>query len=313
MSCADALAAYREQNMNGVGLLLVERNPADLDSVGFVGIDLDGCRDPRTGELSDFARNMVNRFRTYWEISPSATGIKGLLAADFPMTSYTCPGLEIYGARRWFALTGHILEGVPGDVNPLQKEFDVFLNELGADRKPRLTRGTTATALGDSLTPGQLDETRCVPGRPWSSYEKFGTGLDDEAVLQKMLNNGAIMERVRSLWFGGWEEDPHFWRFKKQLEAEEPDKSLGDASLVRYLAFYTGPNPAQIDRLFRESYLMIEDDRQEKWDRGTIRWNDGANQGTYGERTIDLVLSGMEKFYHRLGKYPAEQYDGTVC
>lgn len=48
----------------------------------FCGIDLDGCRDPETGCVADWADDEVLRFASYTEISPSQTGLKIWITAD---------------------------------------------------------------------------------------------------------------------------------------------------------------------------------------------------------------------------------------
>ena len=51
-----------------------------LGSIGnehhLVGIDLDSCRDPNTETIAEWAEEVIDRFDTYAEISPSQTGIK---------------------------------------------------------------------------------------------------------------------------------------------------------------------------------------------------------------------------------------------
>ena len=54
---------------SGIGF---EFSPND----SFIGIDLDGCRDPENGTLTDWATEIVERFPTYAEVSPSQTGLK---------------------------------------------------------------------------------------------------------------------------------------------------------------------------------------------------------------------------------------------
>jgi hypothetical protein len=63
--------------------------------------------------------------------------------------------------------------------------------------------------------------------------------------------------------------------------------SEADLALCSLLAFWTGPDPARIDRLFRKSGLM-----RTKWNQR--HRGDGA---TYGAMTIDKALAGMTKFY----------------
>ena len=59
--------AYRAGGFDGVGFCLGD---------GFAGIDLDDVRDPNTGALTPAARELVERFGTHAEVSPSGTGVK---------------------------------------------------------------------------------------------------------------------------------------------------------------------------------------------------------------------------------------------
>lgn len=65
------------------------------------------------------------------------------------------------------------------------------------------------------------------------------------------------------------------------------DDSSADLALCNHLAFWFGPDPARIDRMFRRSALM-----QEKWDKR--HHGDGR---TYGQGTIDEALAGRTEFY----------------
>jgi putative DNA primase/helicase len=56
----------------GVGIMF---GRADGD-VHLAGIDLDSCRDPNTGAIADWAQTVLDRFRSYSEVSPSQCGIK---------------------------------------------------------------------------------------------------------------------------------------------------------------------------------------------------------------------------------------------
>ena len=79
------------------------------------------------------------------------------------------------------------------------------------------------------------------------------------------------------------------WKFTEMFSlgniGEFPSKSEARMSLCGTLAFYAGPNPERIDRLFRQSALF-----DEKWDskRGDL---------TYGADTISKVLEGRTEYY----------------
>lgn len=108
--------------------------------------------------------------------------------------------------------------------------------------------------------------------------------LTDEQVLEKAraAQNG---DDFSALWDGSWEG-----RFGSQSEA--------DLSLCCSLAFWTGKNKEQMDRLFRQSKLF-----REKWDK--VHHADGA---TYGEETLDQAIARTENVYTpggELGIYEA--------
>lgn len=107
---------------------------------GIVGIDLDGCRNAETGEVADWAREIVNGINSYSEVSPSKTGIKiwcrGQLpngagkkreVKDAPRVSDKTPAIEMYDRGRYFAATGWRLGNVSKDVEERQAAIDVVL------------------------------------------------------------------------------------------------------------------------------------------------------------------------------------------
>ncbi len=67
-----------ENAVGGIGIVL-----GDLPKGYLIGIDLDSCRDAN-GAIANWAQEVIVRFNTYAEISPSGTGVKlfCLLSAD---------------------------------------------------------------------------------------------------------------------------------------------------------------------------------------------------------------------------------------
>jgi archaellum biogenesis ATPase FlaH len=96
----------------GIGFVFTTDDP-------FIGIDLDGCRDPDSGELEPWAKTIYSRFSsTYAEVSPSGTGIKIFAKmASVWAGPNKCdargeakfgkkPQIEVYHAGRFFCFTG---------------------------------------------------------------------------------------------------------------------------------------------------------------------------------------------------------------
>ena len=107
-------------NRGGVGIVLSQINR----DCNLCGIDLDTCRDPTTGTFQGWAGEVIARFATYTEISPSGTGAKLYFihtVADFPAIERLfdgstgkqfkngggkhCPAIEVYRTRRYFTVT----------------------------------------------------------------------------------------------------------------------------------------------------------------------------------------------------------------
>jgi hypothetical protein len=103
-----------DDTFDGIGLVL----GADVQ-----GIDLDDCRDLESGELTDFAQEVLDRVDGYAEVSPSGTGLKifSRTNLDGSRTKKEA-GLELYREGRYFTVTGHGINGhdcLPADVQDL--------------------------------------------------------------------------------------------------------------------------------------------------------------------------------------------------
>jgi hypothetical protein len=110
--------------------------------------------------------------------------------------------------------------------------------------------------------------------RPQASKGSASAGFtgDDAALLEKMYQakNSA---KVRALYEGSL--------------AGYESASNADFALCSCLAFWTGPDPARLDRLFRGSGLM-----REKWD--ARHYSDGS---TYGKKTVERAIARCPEFY----------------
>jgi len=97
----DALYAYKARRFCGVGRVFEK-------DAGVVGVDIDHCRDPHTGRINTYGREILDALDSYSEVSPSGAGVKVWVYADIP-ASKVKDGLEIYRSGRYFTLTGQIL------------------------------------------------------------------------------------------------------------------------------------------------------------------------------------------------------------
>ncbi len=103
---SEALAAYEagEPPYDGIGFVFCSADP-------YVGIDLDDCRDPETGAVTDWAQKIINNVvDSYVEASPSGTGVH-VICEGTVEESVKTPSVEIYSQGRFFTITGRVIRG----------------------------------------------------------------------------------------------------------------------------------------------------------------------------------------------------------
>lgn len=227
-------------------------NGHDLDGIGFVfarddgivGIDLDHCTDER-GNLLPWAREIVDAINSYTEWSPSGEGLHIILKGKLPGGGRRRGNIEMYDQRRYFTMTGRLLDDSSPAIEERQEELEII-------RKRIFSKGR------------DQERATSAPPRP--------AGIDDAELLRRAMRatNG---EKFARLWVGN--------------TSDYPSQSEADFALCRMLAFWTGGDTAQMDRLFRQSGLY-----RDKWD--TRHYSDGR---TYGQGTIENALATTTEFY----------------
>lgn len=117
-----AYGRYKRGGMAGVGYVFSETDP-------YVGFDFDHCID-ETNTIATWADELLQLFATYAEVSPSGTGIKGIMRGALPGSvklpikiqdgritpsrhkddPETIGGIELYKKGRFFTITSRVLE-----------------------------------------------------------------------------------------------------------------------------------------------------------------------------------------------------------
>jgi primase-polymerase (primpol)-like protein len=105
-SFIDALAALQKTQVDGLGFVFTDSDP-------FVGIDLDECRNPETGEIEPWALDIIERLNSYTEASPSGTGVHILTRGKLPAGGRKAGQIEMYETARFFTATGAHITGTP--------------------------------------------------------------------------------------------------------------------------------------------------------------------------------------------------------
>ncbi len=215
-----ALARYHSGGWDGLGFVFTAADP-------YAGIDLDDCRDPETGEIGFWAQQIVDALESYTEVSPSGRGLHILVKAALPDHVGRKQGaVEVYDAKRYFAVTGERLVGTPPDLEARQAEV---------------------LALYATLAPEEAEEL------PAAARSRPTLAHADAEVVAKALAaaNGATFQ---ALWSGDL-------RAYTDPRTGQVDQSRAEFALCLVLAYWCNSDADQIDRLFRQSALY-----RPKWD-----------------------------------------------
>jgi AAA domain len=135
-------AAFVDGRHDGIGFVF-----ADDDDLA--GVDLDTCVD--NGTVAAWAAEIIAGMASYAEISPSGTGVKLFCRAKLPEPGRRNGKLEVYGAKRFFTITGSHLKGSPDRISGAQAALD----QLWAKHfsKPRVRTNGHAGNGADTLPP----------------------------------------------------------------------------------------------------------------------------------------------------------------
>jgi hypothetical protein len=127
------------------------QNGGAWSGIGFVfapeddilGVDLDHCRDPVSGDIEDWALKIVTDLASYTEVTPSETGLHILCRGKLPAGRRRQGRFEIYEEGRYFTVTGTPLAGYERPVEARGTELTGVLERL----LPAVKRAPVAATL----------------------------------------------------------------------------------------------------------------------------------------------------------------------
>jgi len=256
-----------------------EKGRGKCEGIGFVfsrgaaitGIDLDHCRDPSTGEIDVWAKTYLDRLNSYSEISPSGTGLHVLVRASegIPKTGEDGgrkkalkgdgyrpdAAIEMYSAKRFFTMTGDVIDEYPRSVEDRQDVLQTIYSEVFG---PVKSDGAKANDRGqDAAKDTPVDQDGTTTGTQAAE-------LPDEVVIARMLGSVNANE-IEKLLAG-------------DTSGHSGDDSSADLALCNHLAFWTNGNRLQMNRIFRQSKLYRP------------KWDEKRGRQTYGEMTLDKAI-----------------------
>ncbi|PHK48783.1 phage/plasmid primase, P4 family [Staphylococcus edaphicus] len=224
----------------------------------YVCLDIDNAVNPDTGQLeTDLALEMTEL--TYCELSPSGTGLHCFFKGELPegcKNRNRDLDIEIYDNARFITMTGHTI-----GQSEIVEDQEIINNLMERYfKKEKLTNGV------------------------FRNEPKNDVELSDEEVINMMLKSKKG-KKISDLLKGDWE-----------LHFPNDSSSEAVASLLFYLAFYTGKNREQMERIFT-NYNQLTD----KWDRP-------QSGTTWGQLEVDSAIKNQADI-HNIYKENFDEFD----
>jgi hypothetical protein len=253
---------------------------ASIDGVGFVfsdsdpycGIDLDGCREFRSGELAPWARAVLRELDSYAEVSPSKTGIHVIVKARLAEEGRRWGSIEIYDRGRYFTMTGVRAPEAARQIQNRQKALEALLpalqllgrslgrgagdvkwldlfagrwEEHGYDSQSNADLALLSRIVGQArdrrrgnLTPADVALVERVFG--WSGLAERGKWEREDyrkRTMERALQQSEQPERApRSTLEGAIEFERNRRQARRLLDAEEADRDFREPSSVDSVA-----------------------------------------------------------------------------
>ena len=214
---------------------------------GYSAIDIDHCVE--NGEISDLALSIINNLQSYTEFSPSKEGLRIIFKAkNFQ-----------YDTQKYYMKNPH--NGVELYVSGMTNRFVTITGNTLFDHPVRDVSDDIQTVLDAHMVRPAKKKTDAP-----AAIEN-AVNLSDEQIISKASNN----RKFSNLFHSG------------DLSEYNGDASSADLALCNILAFWTGKNAEQMDRIFRSSALY----RPEKW---------GARKD-YRDMTIGKAIKDCTEVY----------------
>jgi hypothetical protein len=220
-SFGQASRAYNAGYHAGVGRIIA---PA---AGGFIGVDLDKVRDPRTRIIDSRALEILQDLDSFSEVSPSGRGVKVWIRASLDR-SFVKPGLEIYRGGRYFCTTGQFLSQFPPNIQERQYEIDELVKREFPRARTTSSSGVRTEAyhgpdveIDPFLASGAVEVLGQVPDGLGTKYQircpwiEQHTGQDPSGTYLGRRADGG-------LWFWCWHAHcaSRGWReFKERVAA----------------------------------------------------------------------------------------------
>jgi putative DNA primase/helicase len=251
-----AVEKMKQEGLPGIGFI--------FNGDGLLGVDVDDCRNPETGIMTEVGRDIIKTLDSFTELSPSGKGVHIICRGKLPpgrkqtfiMQDGVKAHLGAYDTGRFFCMTGNVLDDVHMDVEERTAELAVVHEKYINVKK-----------VGKNAN----DKAQNAIEKP--VFVNASSFVSEDEVLERIMNGKEADENMR-LMNGNWKG-----RYTSQSEA--------DIRLLNALAYFTDKNPSLMESMFRRSGLMRPkfDEKEKGTYKGSLEIQDAIDYvpSTYSE------------------------------
>lgn len=249
----------------GIGFVLTEMD-------GIVGIDLDNCRDPDTGEIEGWAVDIIKAFNTYTEVSPSGTGIRMFIKGMIPKAYLSGAGsgrkkdnVEAYHSLRFLTVTGDHVADTLNKLNDCQGALENFMEEHFG----KVTKKTDVDLGDGEIEAQEVDDAFFDRPEVQAWWERKCADLSDPSASNYDARLAHLVGDA-GMGIGHFKMLVCMWREKHK---EKPEKAERD-DYIRRTWDLTGRNvdgvfenmelPENINPNFEEHRLLVDKYRKQQ-------------------------------------------------
>lgn len=123
-----------KSRFDGLGFFIFREKDAEID---IYAVDLDHCRNPETGEIDPWAKDVLVNLNSYSEVSPSGTGIHIFVGGMLPEGSKNTNDqmkdknrIEVFVNKHHITMTGDHILGTPGRIEDRSDIIKALYDEV---------------------------------------------------------------------------------------------------------------------------------------------------------------------------------------
>lgn len=218
---------YNNNFCNGLGFVLNGQSfkeDANGQPLYLIGIDIDNCVEINTEgnyKISDEANQILESLNTYYELSPSGTGLRIFAYSKVKLDSSSANGYELYSDKRFLTITGHGKGQIVEQTEHLNILHEKLFPKKHTKPKSRVVKGAFSTS---AELPKQVENKLRSALKLLTSDCEYNTWI---SILWAIASSGLPnAEEIAREWSMLSPEHYNDEAFDKVWTSYDPDKGI---------------------------------------------------------------------------------------